>query len=144
MTTTSRPLRVLIVDDYPDTATSCAELLRCYGHDARTADGAGAALALLDEWQFDVVLLELRMPHLSGFELARWLRVRGTCCPLLVAVTGVGTKAYRERATEVGFDYFLVKPADPNVIADLLRNYSAKLSPDESRVDHEVTATAPA
>jgi CheY-like chemotaxis protein len=139
-----RALCVLIVDDYPDTATSCAELLEFYGYDTRTADGAGAALALLDEWQPDVALVDLRMPGMDGFELTRWLRVRCARCPLLVAVTGLSTKAYRERATEVGFDYFLVKPVDPNVMTDLLRRCSASLSPGESGVSQEVATMTPA
>jgi CheY-like chemotaxis protein len=125
--TSPRPLCVLVVDDCADTAASCAELLHLYGHDARTAERAGEALARLDGWEPDVALVDLWMPGVSGFDLARWLRVRGARCPLLVAVTGLETKTYRERAAEVGFDHFLVKPVDPDAIAALLRVYAARL-----------------
>ena len=124
MLTFPRTLCVLIVDDCPDTTASYAELLGLYGHDVRTAQSAREALALLDGWEPDVALVDLWMPRTDGFELARWLRVRGTGAPLLVAVTGMGALSYRERAAEVGFDYFLVKPVDPDVITDLLRRYS--------------------
>ena len=92
-----------------------------------TTRARSTALALLDEWQPDVVLVDIWMPGLDGFALARWVRVRGPR-PLLVAVTGLGMKADRERAAEVGFDHFLVKPVDPDVITDLLEQYSANLS----------------
>lgn len=124
MLTSQRPLCVLIVDGCPDTTASYAELLGLYGHDARTAQSAREALALLDGWEPDVALVDPLMPGMDGFELARWLRVRGTSSPLLVAVTGLDTKAYRERAAEVGFDYFLVKPVDPDMITDLLRAHA--------------------
>jgi CheY-like chemotaxis protein len=124
MFTPPRPLSVLIVDDCPDTVTSCAELLNLYGHDARTAGSAGEALALLDGWEPDVALVDLWMPDVSGFELASRLRDRAGACPLLVAVTGLGTGTYRERAAAVGFDHFLVKPVDPDVITDLLHVYA--------------------
>ena len=75
-----------------------------------------------------MALVDLRMPGMDGFELARWLRVQGASCPLLVAVTGQSTKAFRERAAAVGFDHFLVKPVDPDVITDLLRDYARTLS----------------
>jgi CheY-like chemotaxis protein len=133
MIPTSRPLRVLVVDDSEDTVVSCAELLRLYGHETRVARSGDEALAVLDGWEPDVALVDLWMPGMDGFELARWLRVRGTGAPLLVAVTGLGTLSYRERAAEVGFDYFLVKPVDPDVMTDLLRVYSARRSLSAAR-----------
>jgi CheY-like chemotaxis protein len=128
--TSPRPLSVLIVDDCPDTVASCAELLGLYGHEVRTAESAREALARLDRWEPDVALVDLCMPRMDGFELARWLRVRGANSPLLVAVTGQSAKVYRDRAAAVGFDHFLVKPVDPDVIADLLRAHSDALETD--------------
>jgi CheY-like chemotaxis protein len=110
----------------PDTVASCAELLGLYGYDARTAGGAAEARALLDGWEPDVALVDLCMPGLNGFELARRLCARGADRPLLVAVTGLGTRTYRDQAA-VGFDHFLVKPVDPDVMFDLLRVYGARL-----------------
>jgi CheY-like chemotaxis protein len=78
----------------------------------------------------------MRMPGLDGYEIARWLGVRGACCPLLVAVTGLVSPAHRARARAVGFDHFLVKPVDPEVLVRLLGTYAAALAepaPDASR-----------
>jgi CheY-like chemotaxis protein len=143
MIATSRPLRILIVDDSEDTVASCGELLILQGHDARAVERASEALTLLDEWWPDVALVDLRMPGMDGFELARWLRVQGDRCPLLVAVTGLGTLACRKRAAEVGFDCFFVKPLRLDVITDLLRRYSAYLSPDQCEVAHEDNTKTP-
>lgn len=141
MFTSPRPLSVLVVDDCPDTVASCAELLGLYGHDARTAESTSEALALLDGWEPDVALVDLWMPGMSGYELARWLRVRGVRSPLLVAVTGLDTGPYRERAAEVGFDHFLVKPVDPDVIADLLRVYASRLVGHDPEHEGATSAT---
>ena len=67
------------------------------------------------------------MPEMSGYELARCLRDRCARCPLLVAVTGFGTPAYRARAADAGFDHFLIKPVDPDVVIGLLRGWAAAL-----------------
>ncbi len=119
------PLAVLVVDDCADTAASCGELLGLYGYDVRTARGGPAALATLDGWQPDVALLDLAMPEMSGYELARRVRGRRDRCPLLVAVTGLGTPVHRARAADAGFDHFLLKPVNPDVMSALLRSWAA-------------------
>ena len=93
MLTSPRPLCVLIVDDCPDTTASYAELLGLYGHDTRTAQSAREALALCDGWEPDVALVDLWMPRTNGFELARWLRVRGARCPPLGGRDGAGDES---------------------------------------------------
>jgi CheY-like chemotaxis protein len=71
MIATSRPLRILIVDDSEDTVVSCAELLGLDGHETRGAQSGDEALARLDGWEPDVALVDLCMPGMDGFELAR-------------------------------------------------------------------------
>jgi CheY-like chemotaxis protein len=122
------PYSVLVVDDYPDAAAACGELLALHGFDVSVAESSHAALARLDGWEPDVAVLDLRMPGLDGYELARWLRVRGDACPVLVAVTGLTSGACRERAMAVGFDHFLVKPVEPDVLVRLLGTYAAARS----------------
>ncbi len=122
MIATSRPLRVLIVDDSEDTVISCGELLKLYGHETRLAQSGEEALAVLDDgWEPDVALLDIRMAGLDGYELARLIGARGAQPPLLVAVTGLGGEASEREAREAGFDFFLLKPVNPDVITDLLR-----------------------
>ncbi|QJW97224.1 response regulator [Frigoriglobus tundricola] len=118
-------LSVLVVDDYPDTAASCGELLASYGCDVQTAESSDGALALLDGWDPDVAVLDLRMPGRDGYDIARWLSTRGARCPLLVAVTGLSTKRHRERARAVGFAHFFLKPVSPDVLTQVLRAYAA-------------------
>ncbi|QJW95187.1 response regulator [Frigoriglobus tundricola] len=118
------PLRILVVDDCPDTAYSFAELLRLHGFDTRSAGSGGVALALCAAWRPDVVLLDLWMPGVNGFEVARQLREREGAMRL-VAVTGLATHEYRERAAAAGFQHFLVKPVEPAVLVDLLREWAA-------------------
>lgn len=124
-----RSLRVLVVDDCPDTVASCAELLRLFGHGVRTALGGAEALALLGGWEPDAALIDLRMPGMDGFELARRLREPPGRATLLLAVTGLPAWAYAPRAEAAGFDHFLAKPVNPDVLLDLLHAHAARLAP---------------
>jgi CheY-like chemotaxis protein len=116
-----RPLAVLVVDDFPDTVATYRDLFQLHGYDVRTALSAEEARAPLDGWAPDVALLDLLMAGADGFELARRLRAPGATHPVLVAVTGLTSDEDRERALAAGFSYFLVKPADPNELVQLLR-----------------------
>jgi CheY-like chemotaxis protein len=118
----TRPLCVLVVDDYPDTVDTVAVLLSADGHDVRTARSGADALALLDAWQPDVAVLDLLLPgSLDGFALAEKLCELSRRRPLLVAVTGSIRKEDRNRAVAAGFDHHFLKPVDPCELADLLR-----------------------
>ncbi|MEZ4302886.1 MAG: ATP-binding protein [Polyangiaceae bacterium] len=114
-------LRVLIVDDNEDAAVSLAELLELLGHDARTAESGPAALALGPAFRPEVVLLDIGMPAMSGYEVCQRLRKeawgRGA---LVAALTGWGQAADRQRSREAGFDAHLVKPADLKAVEALL------------------------
>jgi CheY-like chemotaxis protein len=128
MTTEQRPcaLRVLVVDDYPDTTESLAMLLRLWGYEALLAfDGPGALSTALSE-RPDAVLLDLGMPGLDGYEVARRLRAHPeTQKVLLVAVTAYGQEGDRLRSRQAGFDHLLLKPVEP----DRLRLLLAQVSP---------------
>ncbi len=164
--------RMLVVDDNRDAADSLAELLELWGHEVRIAYDGEAALRLVAEDRPDVLLCDIGMPGLDGYEVARSLRSgrvwtgaeaskthaeatlalagangvgvpwnmhvpNGTgvhpapenCrtfpvmanLPVLVAITGYGQAADRERALEAGFDHHLTKPVDPDLLAEVLR-----------------------
>lgn len=113
--------RVLVADPCPDTVETTAWLLRLWGHDVRGAATGPDVLALARAYRPDAVLMEVALPGLSGFEVARRLRRPGADPrPLLVAVTGYGDETNRRRAREAGFDYHLLKPVEIPVLRALL------------------------
>ena len=106
-------LRVLIVDDYPDSADAASLLLMLYGHECRTATTGQGALEQAAIFDPDVVILDIGLPDISGYEVARTLRARSRARPLyLAAVTGSGLPEDRAKAFAAGFDYHITKPAD--------------------------------
>lgn len=106
-------LRVLVVDDNVDAALSLALLLRAWGHDVRTAHDGPATLELVPAFQPNVVLLDIGLPGLNGFEVARLIRQQPELTAVwLVAMTGYGQDSDREHSQAAGFDDHLVKPAD--------------------------------
>ncbi len=108
----SAPRKILVVDDNSDAARALAALLTAQGHEARAVNGAAAALALIDEFQPAIALLDLGMPDMDGYELAQRLRARleGRDRIRLVALTGFRRDEQRLRAA--GFDDYLIKPVD--------------------------------
>jgi CheY-like chemotaxis protein len=118
--------RVLVVDDNRDAADSLAVLLRLHGHEVRVAYEGPAALAASAEFGPDLVLLDLGMPGMDGYEVARRLRQSPAFAGrVLAALTGWGQEADRMRTREAGFDHHLVKPADPGELAALLASVPA-------------------
>ena len=113
--------RVLVVDDQPDSTDSLALLLRLHGHEVSTAaDGPGAVDEFLRS-KPEVVFLDLGLPGMSGYDVARRLRAMPEGRDVrLVAVTGYGTEADRERTRAAGFDLHLAKPVDPHAVEALL------------------------
>jgi len=115
------PKRVLIVDDNVDAATTLELLLRSLGHQTRTVHDGAQALRVSPEFRPDIVLLDIGMPGLNGYEVARRLRALERGRPLrIVAVTGWDQESDRMRAHESGFDLHLVKPVDPEILTRLL------------------------
>jgi CheY-like chemotaxis protein len=109
--------RVLVVDDNVDAAESTAAFLRLEGHEVKAVHDGLQALASLKVFDPHVVVLDIGLPGLDGYAVARQLRSRGdTSHVLLIALTGYGQKEDRTKAAEAGFDYHFVKPADPRDI----------------------------
>jgi CheY-like chemotaxis protein len=125
-------LRVLIVDDCPDTAGSLGVLTRIWGHEARTATDGSQAIREAVLFHPDIVLLDLGMPQPNGFEVARQLRkVPGLERVMLVALTGHGRPQDRDHASQAGFDYFMLKPFKVDQLEQLLKARAACLTPAE-------------
>lgn len=117
-------LRVLVVDDNADAANMLAILIRAAGHRVEVAYSGSIAIAAARELKPHVVLLDIAMPRMDGFKVARHLREQPeTQDVMIVAVTGFGRDEDRERAKQAGFDLHLTKPADPKQILDLLRSF---------------------
>jgi CheY-like chemotaxis protein len=106
--------RVLVVDDNRDSADMMSALLRTWGHEVRTMYNGPAALASAAEHRPDIVLLDIGLPGMDGYAVARELRARGQGgALLLIAFTGYGQDEDRLRVRKAGFDHHLVKPVDP-------------------------------
>lgn len=118
---TADPLRLLVVDDNTDAADTTAALLRSGGHRVSVAYDAHQALALAERDAPQVLVLDIGLPEMDGYELARRLRLLPqTAHAMLIALTGYGQADDRERSRRAGFDHHLVKPADPAVLNALL------------------------
>ncbi len=114
-------LRVLVVDDCVDTANTLASLLQLWGHETYTAQDGLAALEAAECYEPDVVLLDIGLPRLDGWEVARQLRQQaGPDELLLVVLTGYSEETDRARAKEIGIDYFFVKPVEPEDLRQVL------------------------
>ena len=112
--------RVLVVDDNEDAANSLATLLEVMGYEVRTAYDGPEAIEAADEFLPAVALLDIGLPRLSGYDIARHVREQRGKDVLLVAITGWGQEDDRRRAREAGFDEHLVKPADFTRLVRLL------------------------
>jgi PAS domain S-box-containing protein len=120
-------LRVLVVDDSVDAAQSLAMLLESAGHDVQTAHDGPATLEAALDYRPSVVLLDIGLPGMNGFEVAKRLRQQPELGNLvLVAMTGYGHEADRQRSQEAGFDHHLVKPADFGKVERILASASEK------------------
>ena len=113
-------LRVLVVDDNRDAADSMVLLVTQIGGEARVAYDGSSALAQLDEFDASIVLLDIGMPGLDGYQTCRQIREKRGASVCVVAVTGWGQERDRGLATQAGFDTHLTKPADPGQLVELL------------------------
>jgi signal transduction histidine kinase len=113
--------RILLADDNVDFAVSLGQLLSARGHEVRIAHDGAQALREAEAFHPDVAFVDIGMPEVHGYEVARRLRAApATARMLLVAVTGWGQENDRRRAREAGFDRHLVKPVDPEEIESIL------------------------
>jgi CheY-like chemotaxis protein len=118
---TTAARRVLVVDDNVDAATTLHLLLRSLGHETRVAYGGREALDIAAEFQPDIVLLDIGMPEIDGYEVARRLRTANAGRELrIVAITGWGQQADRDKSREAGFDVHLVKPVEIGLLSKVL------------------------
>jgi CheY-like chemotaxis protein len=122
MSRSAPPVRsVLVVDDLDDAATSLADVLALHGFSARAVVTGADALEAVAGDPPDAVVLDLLMPGLDGWELARRLRACALPKPLLlIALTGYPLDAARRRAGEAGIDLFLLKPVEPTLLLSAL------------------------
>ena len=124
---TGPSLRVLVVDDNVDAAQSLAQLLEAYGYDVRMAHTGPTAVTAASDYNADVVLLDIGLPELDGYEVARRIRRQPTPKKVvLVALTGYGQESDRQQSQEAGFDHHLTKPADFAKVLEILTQVTAK------------------
>jgi CheY-like chemotaxis protein/two-component sensor histidine kinase len=123
---------VLVVDDDRDSGNSLALLLRLQGHDVRVAFDGAAALQAIEAMQPNVALIDIGMPVMDGYELARRLRQGKFDNITLVALTGWGQDRDRNLSAKAGFDYHLVKPASRESLNALF----SKLQTEQSRTTY--------
>jgi PAS domain S-box-containing protein len=116
------PLRILVVDDNEDSANSLALFLQIMGHEVRTAHDGLAAVAEAEAFQPGVILLDIGLPKLNGYEAAQRIRAQRGCDALLIALTGWGQLEDRRRSKAAGFDHHLTKPVDFDDLNKLLAN----------------------
>lgn len=113
--------RILIVDDYPDSGETVCRLLTMLGHDCRFAASGAEALAEAARFEPDVAILDVGLPDVSGYELARQLRRQRGDRPLfLAALTGWGQPEDRAKAFAAGFDHHVLKPANREKLEAIL------------------------
>jgi CheY-like chemotaxis protein len=119
-----RPLRLLVVENHRETAATMDTLLRAMGYDVRVAYDGMTAVELSRRDPPDVALLDIGLPGMDGYEVARrlreqWLPKR----PLLIAVTGFGRTEDRRRSEEAGIDLHLTKPLDAERLMEVLTSF---------------------
>ena len=111
----------MVVDDNQDASDSLAMLLGLQGHEVRVAYSGVAALEMTRDFAPHVVFLDIGMPGMDGYEVARRLRQQpGLGKTVLAALTGWGQKEDRRRTAEAGFDHHLVKPPEPKAVEGVL------------------------
>jgi signal transduction histidine kinase/CheY-like chemotaxis protein len=128
----ARKARLLVVDDNVDTARGLSQLMELAGHEVRAVhDGPGAIIAAR-ELRPDLVFLDIGLPGMDGYQVARKLRTEDACADcVIVAVSGYGQDSDRRRSLEAGMNYHMTKPVDFDALMDVLaRHRFATLGPD--------------
>jgi CheY-like chemotaxis protein len=121
ITNDERKPRALIVDDIVDVTDMLSVFFTLAGYEAVTENSAAAAIATAQSTQFDVVISDIGMPEMNGYQLAQALRsLPGYGDIPLIAVTGFSMYDDRERSLRAGFNAHLTKPLDPNILIDLI------------------------
>ena len=124
--------RVLVVDDNIDSADSITSLLEASGHDVKVAYSAEKALEMAAEYQPEIMLLDIGLPEMDGYEVAKRLRQNLQLKDLrLIALTGYGQDSDRQRSREAGFDAHVIKPVDLQTLSELLASLMKRQSRSE-------------
>jgi CheY-like chemotaxis protein len=143
--TVSPPLRILVVDDYLDLTVSMETLLRRWGHDVRTALNGPEALRVAASYHPDVVLLDVSLPGMDGYQVARRLRNDPTFLQtFVVSVTGYCGDGEVQRSRDAGCDDHLLKPVDPDLLERLLANQKETHQTHETEMNMEPMFAEPA
>jgi CheY-like chemotaxis protein len=117
-------LRIVVVDDNRDAAESLAMLLKLEGYEVEFAQDGAGALRLCADFRPDVMFVDIAMPKMDGNALAQAVRrLAGYKGTLLVAITGYADEAHRRASMAAGFDHYLVKPVEPDVLHELLARH---------------------
>ena len=120
-TAAPRRFKILVVDDNHDSALSMAMMLQIMGHDTRTAHDGESAVSTAETFLPEVVLLDIGLPKLNGYEVAQRIREKTWGQAMyLIAVTGWGQDEDRQRSSEVGLNLHMVKPVEPAALEKLL------------------------
>jgi CheY-like chemotaxis protein len=115
--------KILVVDDNEDAAQTMAFLLKAEGHEVETAFGGEEAVTRAANFRPDVIFMDLGMPTVDGYEATRRIRALDTDKhPRIIALTGWGQATDRQRASDAGMDGHLVKPADPDVLREVIND----------------------
>ncbi len=134
----SHPLRVLIVDDNVDTVLSFSMLLKASGSEVKTAHDGPTAVKIAQEYVPDVVLLDIGLPGLNGYEVARQIRKQPSLRNVvLVALTGYGQESDKQASTEAGFNHHLIKPARIAEIRQILETVAERRDAFEHQASHK-------
>jgi CheY-like chemotaxis protein len=129
MTATTEKPRVLVVDDNYDAATTLGTLLETAGYEVQTCFDANSALRVADRFDPDACVLDINMPGMNGYELARKLREKDPIHPpILATVTAFDGYTHLSKAADAGFDLHFTKPADPAEVLDQLGDSVRKLA----------------
>jgi two-component system CheB/CheR fusion protein len=132
-----RKLKILVVEDNPDAAESLAMVLDLWGHDIRVTLDAAAAVEVAEQLVPDVIISDLGLPGMDGYELARRLRQHPRFGrAVLIALSGYGQEEDKRRALDAGFDHHLVKPPDLAELAELLGRVVVREAEGRSRTLH--------
>jgi len=130
--------RILVVDDNHDAADATAMFLKLGGHEVKTVGNGSDALASAPVFEPDIVLLDIGLPGMDGYGVAGRLReITATRASCLIALTGYGQPADRERARQAGFDHHLTKPADPEELLELIAGWMQARAPERERGEPE-------
>jgi len=111
---------ILIVEDHDDAREALRTLLELEGHRVDAVGNGPSALEIARDHRLDIALVDIGLPEVDGYEVARRMRELGPRCPYLIALTGYGQPDDVQRARDAGFDAHLLKPVDPDALASTL------------------------